>query len=162
MPDRRLRPVRESDWPAISSLEADTYGTKGLAEGLEALRSRARPATSFVLDGDGMIGGYLLALPYPRDAFPDLTRLETRPHRSPNLHLHDIVVAPGLRDRGWGRRMVRHLTTIARSQAYDRISLVAVEGTAGFWTARGFRPHPHVEPPGSYGPGAVYMSQDIG
>jgi ribosomal protein S18 acetylase RimI-like enzyme len=158
----RLRPVEEPDWPAIVTLEADTYGDKGLAEGGEVLRSRAHPATSFVLDTGDRIAGYLLALPYPEGAFPDLRRPETRASRSTNLHLHDLVVAPGLRDRGHGRHLVRHLVGIGRAQAYERISLVSVGTTAGFWAACGFRAHWRVTPPESYGPGAVYMTSEIG
>jgi GNAT superfamily N-acetyltransferase len=163
MPEtERLRPIEQSDWPAITRLEADTYGDKGLAEGAEALRSRAHPPTSFVLDTGDRIGGYLLALPYPEAAFPDLNRPETVTRRSANLHLHDLVIAPGLRDRGRGRHLVRHLITIGRTQAYERISLVSVGATAGFWAACGFRAHWRVTPPESYGPGAVYMSSEIG
>ncbi|WP_433790714.1 GNAT family N-acetyltransferase [Actinoplanes sp. CA-252034] len=163
MPDReRLRPIEEPDWPAITTLEAETYGDKGLTEGAEALRSRAHPPTSFVLDTGVRVGGYLLALPYPRGSSPDLSRPEARTFRSSDLHLHDIVIAPGLRDHGRGRRLVRHLLTLASSQAYERISLVSVGGADGFWTACGFRPHPRIALPGSYGPDAVYMSRDLG
>jgi ornithine decarboxylase len=158
----RPRPIEEPDWPAIIRLEADTYGDKGLAEGGAALRSRAHPPTSFVLGTGDRIGGYLLALPYPEDAFPDLSRPETVVRRSANLHLHDLVITPALRDRGWGRHLVRHLITIGQSRAYERISLVSVGATAGFWSACGFRSHPDVAVPGSYGPGAVYMSSEIG
>ncbi|MEU4157804.1 GNAT family N-acetyltransferase [Actinoplanes sp. NPDC026670] len=158
----RLRPIEESDWPAIAWLEAAAYDPHGLTEGPQALRSRAYPDTSFVLDDDGRIGGYLLALPYPRGSSPDLRRPEGPAHRSANLHLHDIVIDPGLRGCGWGRRLVSHLTAIARSRAYQRISLVSVGGTTGFWAACGFHPHRETELPVSYGPGAVYMSRVLG
>ncbi|MFC4065111.1 GNAT family N-acetyltransferase [Actinoplanes subglobosus] len=158
----RLRPIEDHDWPAITTLEAHTYSGKGLAEGPETLRTRANPDTSFVLDTGGGLGGYLLALPYPDGSFPDLTRPEAGACRSGNLHLHDLVIAPGLRARGWGRLLVRHLTAIARPQRYERISLVSVGATEGFWAACGFRPHPQVALPGSYGPAAVYMSSEIG
>jgi ribosomal protein S18 acetylase RimI-like enzyme len=158
----RPRPIEEPDWPAIIALEAGTYGDKGLAEGAETLRSRAHPPTSFVLGGADRIGGYLLALPYPEGSFPDLSRPETVTRRSANLHLHDLVIAPELRDRGWGRHLVRHLVSTGRSQAYERISLVSVGATAGFWAACGFRAHWRVVLPASYGPGAVYMSSEIG
>ncbi|GIE33990.1 hypothetical protein Ait01nite_070350 [Actinoplanes italicus] len=163
MPEtERLRPIEEPDWPAIVTLEADTYGDKGLAEGGQVLRTRAHPPTSFVLDTGDRLGGYLLALPYPEGAFPDLSRPETWARSSANLHLHDLVIVPGLRDRGRGRQLVRHLIRIGRSQAYERISLVSVGATAGFWAACGFHPHWRVTPPESYGPGAVYMTREIG
>ncbi|MFF7551780.1 GNAT family N-acetyltransferase [Streptomyces olivaceus] len=78
-----------------------------------------------------------------------------------NLHLHDIVVAPGLRRRGLARHLLHHLTGTARARGDERISLVAVGGTEGFWTARGFVAQPGVVPAGAYGGGAVYMSKPV-
>ncbi|MEV4350164.1 GNAT family N-acetyltransferase [Actinoplanes sp. NPDC049596] len=157
----RVRPVEPRDWTAISSLEAGAYARAGLSESPEALRSRAQPATSFVLEAGDRIGGYLLALPYPRFRFPDLSRPENGPFPSANLHLHDMVIGAEYRGRGWGKRLLRHLADTARAAGYKRISLVSVDGTAGFWSSRGFRPHPEVALPGSYGSDAVYMSHDL-
>jgi ornithine decarboxylase len=157
----RFRPIDGPDWLQISALESDTYGKEGLSETLESLRTRADPATSFVLDTGGRTDGYLLALPYPPMCFPDLTRPESRAFRSDNLFLHDIVIRAEFRGRGWGRRLVRHLIETAGSLAYERVSLVSVAGTASFWAACGFRPHPEVTLPGSYGSDAVYMSRAL-
>ncbi|GIF08463.1 GNAT family N-acetyltransferase [Actinoplanes siamensis] len=157
----RFRPIAGPDWSTIAALESEAYGKQGLSERPEALRSRAGAGTSFVLDTGDRVGGYLLALPYPRFRFPDLSQPETTGFQSANLHLHDLVIDPELRGRGWGARLVRHLAGTARSRSYDRISLVAVDGSAGFWAARGFRPHPEVPLPASYGPDAVYMSRDL-
>ncbi|UQU64754.1 GNAT family N-acetyltransferase [Couchioplanes caeruleus] len=159
----RVRPISAGDWHAIAELEAAAYSAKGLSEDPAVLRSRAArsPATSFVLDAGERIGGYLLALPYPRFRAPSLERAEDRTFDSANLHLHDIVVGPQFRGRGWAKRMVRHLTATARSLRYERISLVAVGGSAGFWSAQGYHPHPHAALPSGYGPDAVYMSRVI-
>ena len=159
----QVRPITADDWSAIAALEADTYAASGLSEGRAALESRGRssPETSFVLDTGEHIGGYLLALPYPWRRFPHLDRPERTAFRSSNLHLHDVVIGAGLRGRGWARRLLRHLTGAARSLRYERISLVAVGGTAGFWSAQGFDAQPRVALPGGYGPGAVYMSRVI-
>ncbi|WP_067510247.1 GNAT family N-acetyltransferase [Actinoplanes sp. TFC3] len=157
----RLRPIEARDWAAISALEAGAYASAGLSESPEALRSRAHPATSFVIESDDRIGGYVLALPYPPKGFPDLRRPEPAAVPSGGLHLHDIVIGAGLRGRGWGKRLVQHLTDTARALAYDSISLISVDGTAGFWNACGFRVHPEITLPATYGPHAVYMSRDL-
>jgi ornithine decarboxylase len=157
----RVRPIGAGDWTTIAALEAGAYAASGLSEGRAALESRSSPATSFVLDAGDRIGGYLLALPYPPFRFPDLSRPEDTAFRTSNLHLHDIVIDDGLRGRGWAKRLLRHLTDTARSSRYDRISLVAVGGTSGFWSARGFAPHPEVPLPAGYGPDAVYMSRAL-
>ncbi|MGW3959576.1 GNAT family N-acetyltransferase [Amycolatopsis sp. NPDC005003] len=156
-----IRPIDAADWQAIAELEAAEYGPRGLSESRAALESRWAKETSFVLDGGAGVAGYLLALPYPRYRFPDPGRPETVVFRSANLHLHDIVVAAGLRGRGWGTRLLRHLTDAARSHRYERLSLIAVGGAAGFWAAQGFRAHPEVVLPDGYGPDAVYMSRPV-
>ncbi|MEV6302639.1 GNAT family N-acetyltransferase [Actinoplanes sp. NPDC051861] len=152
MPER-LRSLEERDWPAISSLEKSTYAGKGLSEDLTVLRSRAHPSTSFVLDVDGRVGGYLLALPYPRWQVPDLL-VPSAFGSGPDLHLHDLVIAPEFRGLGWGRRLVDS------AREFAHVSLVSVDGSEGFWAACGFRAHPEIDVPG-YGKGAVYMSRDL-
>jgi len=159
----RVRPINADDWNTIVALEAGAYTASGISESRAVLESRGRssPATSFVLDTGVHVGGYLLALPYPRFRFPEPERAEETVFRSSNLHLHDIVIGDGFRGRGWAKRMLRHLTETARSFRYEQISLVAVGGTAGFWSAHGYRVHPEVAVPPGYGPDAVYMSRVI-
>ncbi|MFJ5263445.1 GNAT family N-acetyltransferase [Streptomyces sp. NPDC088387] len=157
-----IRPVLHGDWPGIAALEARTYAGSSLVEGQAALESkgRASPDTCFVLELDGHVRGYLLSLPYPLFQYPHLAQTEEPVHRSRNLHLHDVVVAEEQRGRGWGTGLVNRLTAAA-SPAYERISLVAVDGMATFWAARGYRPHPEVGLPESYGDDAVYMSSEV-
>ncbi|MFE9331547.1 GNAT family N-acetyltransferase [Streptomyces sp. NPDC006925] len=164
----RIRPIVEGDWDALAELERDAYGSIGLSEGRAALQARANasPATCFTLDLGLRTVGYVLALPYPAFRYPGLERTDEASHTVPsaagNLHLHDIVVAGPLRRRGLAQHLLRHLGRIARARGDERISLVSVGGSEGFWSARGFVPHPHVVPAGSgYGLGAVYMSKPV-
>ncbi|MBY8881456.1 GNAT family N-acetyltransferase [Actinacidiphila acidipaludis] len=159
----RIRPVAEGDWAGITTLENRAYAPLGLSEEPAALRSRARssPATCFVLDVGPRLAGYLLALPYPESAFPDLARAEETVFRSRNLHLHDLVVAEDLRGRGLGRRLLRHLTETARSAGYEEISLVAVGGSDTFWSANGFTARDERVPGDGYGVDPVYMSRPV-
>ncbi|GGS46658.1 GNAT family N-acetyltransferase [Streptomyces griseoviridis] len=160
----RIRPLTGADWDAVVSLEHAAYAPLGLSEGRAALQSRAAasPGTCFVADVGGRPAGYLLALPYPALACPDLGRAGEPPGPpAGNLHLHDLVVAPGLRRRGLGRHLLRRLTGTARTRGDRRISLVAVGGSERYWSARGFTPHPDVTPSGGYGAGAVYMSRPV-
>jgi GNAT superfamily N-acetyltransferase len=152
------RPLVEPDWPHIAGLEAATYRELGLSEGLAALRSRAGAGTSFVLEVDGAVAGYLLALPYPYGRFPDLATLDAGPSPVADLHLHDMAVAAEHRRAGLGTRLAGHLLRVARELGYERVSLVALDGRDAFWARRGFVPQPSVPAPTGYGPGATYMS----
>ncbi|MEU6770405.1 GNAT family N-acetyltransferase [Streptomyces sp. NPDC046759] len=159
-----VRDLTEADWPEVAALEAEAYADTSLTEGEAVLRSRASAGTCFVLDVDGRIAGYALALPYPRFSCPDLSRPEQPVHRLPglsNLHLHDLAVARPLRRRGLGTRMVRHLTDAARLRGFATMSLIAVLGRESFWRAHGYRPHHETPLPAGYGAGAVYMSAPV-
>ena len=156
----RIRTIADPDWPGVAALEAGAYADSSLSEGRAVLESRGRasPGTCFVLDLDGRVAGYVLALPYPMFRYPDLARPEEVTFRSRNLHLHDLVIAEGLRGRGLGRRLLRHLTAVAGASGYERMSLIAVDGMETFWRANGYRAHREVELPPGYGGNAVYMS----
>ncbi|MFI8435685.1 GNAT family N-acetyltransferase [Streptomyces sp. NPDC079020] len=159
----RVRHIADSDWDGIVALESSAYSDISLSEGRAALESRAQasPATCFVLDHGGRITGYVLALPYPRFQYPELTRGEEVIFHSRNLHLHDIVVDEEFRGRGLARRLLHHLTVTAGAKTYEHISLISVGDNETFWAANGFHAHPHVPLPRSYGATAVYMSRAV-
>ena len=161
--DVRIRNISDADWDGITELEADAYTEHELSEGRAALESKAlvSPGTCFVLDYRERTVGYLLALPYPTDRYPDLTRAEETAFRSRNLHLHDIVIAEGFRGRGLAKELLVRLTATARAQSYERISLIAVSGSDGFWSANGYRAQRGIELPVSYGRDALYMSRAV-
>lgn len=184
-PTHHIRPIAEADWPGIAALESRTYAPLGLSEGEAALRSRARlsPGTCAVLDHAGAPAGYVVALPYPPFRCPDLAEPEggdgdaagtdtgteagtdagSTPRQAParNLHLHDLVIAPEHRGQGLAARLLRQVWANARAAGYERISLVAVGGSAPFWAGQGFGPHPDVPLPDSYGTDAQYMSAPV-
>ncbi|MFE2724011.1 GNAT family N-acetyltransferase [Kitasatospora sp. NPDC059327] len=161
--DVRVRLLAAEHWDEVVALEARTYGPSGLSEGRAALQSRARvsPATCFAVEHRGRVGGYLLALPYPRLRCPDLSRAEVPGARSTNIHLHDLVIAEELRGRGLARLVLAQLTETARARRFATVSLVAVLGSEAFWAPLGYRADRSVELPASYGAQAVYMSMPL-
>ncbi|MEV6007132.1 GNAT family N-acetyltransferase [Streptomyces sp. NPDC051976] len=159
----RLRRLADDDWDDIVALEARAYAESGLSEGRTVLQSRGRvsPDTCFVLEHDGAFGGYLLALPYPPGRCPELTEAEASGHTSANLHAHDFVITESLRARGLSPHFVRQIEQEARSQGYDRISMVAVQRSHVLWRRLGYAAHAEVGIPESYGTEAVYMSKAL-
>jgi ribosomal protein S18 acetylase RimI-like enzyme len=161
--DVTIRHIAARDWDGVIALEAATYAGDGLSEERAALESRANasPETCFVVEVGQCLAGYVLSLPYPVSRYPDLTRAEETSFRSANLHLHDLVIAAAFRRAGLAGRLLGHLRATALAQRYERISLVAVSGSAPFWSANGFDAHPEVRLPASYGADATYMSRTI-
>ncbi|MFG2717602.1 GNAT family N-acetyltransferase [Streptomyces sp. NPDC048416] len=163
--DMLIRPLADDDWDAIVALEAGAYARDGLSEGRDVLKSRHAAGTCFVIEHEGRVGGYLLALPYPPFTSPDLSRAEEHgaaPDASRNLHAHDLVIAEELRGQGLGPRLLTHLLCAARELGFERISMVAVRGAHVVWAPLGYRPHPEVELPPGYGTNAMYMSMEVG
>ncbi|MER6915130.1 GNAT family N-acetyltransferase [Streptomyces sp. NPDC000594] len=162
--DFRVRSITADDWDGIVALEAGAYADCALSESRAALESRAAasPATCFVLEHRRRLAGYVLALPYPPFRYPDLSRAEDSVFPSTNLHLHDLVIARDLQGGGLSRHLLSRLTATARSRRFERISLIAVEGSRPFWAAQGYRPHPDTPLPQGYGSRAVYMSRSLG
>ncbi|WP_369192790.1 GNAT family N-acetyltransferase [Streptomyces sp. R08] len=158
-----IRGIAEADWPQVAVLEAEAYADTSLTEGATVLRSRVRASadTCFVLHLNGRIAGYILALPYPKFHFPDLTRPEQTIYHSPNLHLHDLVISEAVRHKGFGTRLVNHLTDTARERGFESMSLIAVGGKETFWRAHGYQSHRGTRIPRSYGSDAVYMSTQV-
>ena len=154
-----IRALAEADWPRVTVLEADTYAELGLSEGQAALRSRAGAGTSFVGESDGIIVGYVLALPCPYQSFPDLEVAGPMAESASNLHLHDMAVAARHRRAGLGTRLAGHLLTVAGELGFRRVSLIALAGRETFWARHGFHRQPGVAEPVGYGPGAIYMSR---
>jgi ornithine decarboxylase len=159
----RIRHIEDGDWPAIAGLEASAYAESGLSEGQRVLESRGRAsaATSFVVDTGDAIAGYVLALPYPRFRYPDLDQPEALVFQSSNLHLHDLVIGAEFRGTGLAKDLLHRLTEDARSLEYQQISLIAVSGSAVFWSAHSYHVHSELTLPRSYGANAVYMSRQI-
>ena len=167
----RVRAVAETDWDAIAEIEHATYAGLGLSEGREALRGWAALSadTCFVLELDRRVAGYLLALPYPPGDSPslgrpertDTTRVAEADAVSGNLHLHDLVLAEDVRGRGLSKLLLRRLDAVATARMFERVCLVSVGGSEGFWAAAGYEAHREVAVEASYGPLAVYMSKPV-
>lgn len=56
---------------------------------------------------------------------------------------------------------MHHMLLTAREQRFERISMVAVRGADVLWAPLGYRRHPEVALPESYGTQAIYMSMAV-
>ena len=71
------------------------------------------------------------------------------------------MITESLRARGLSPHFVRKIEQEARSQGYDRISMVAVQRSHVLWRRLGYAAHAEVGIPDSYGTEAVYMSKAL-
>lgn len=154
------RPLRPADVPGMIDIAAIVH--PGLPESAEVLAERIAlfPEGCFGLDGSEGLAGYLLSHPWRRDDIPALNRrLGSLPERPDCYYIHDLALHPAVQRTGaagaiLGRVLAGHAVT----------ALVAVNGTAPFWSRHGFV---RAERPGlaakldGYGPGACYMLRQV-
>lgn len=85
--------------------------------------------------------GYILSHPWHDGMPPALnTMLGSLPDEPSTYYLHDLALLPVARRIGAASHIVEALTKHAQAQGLPTMSLVAVNGSAGFWSRHGFRP----------------------
>lgn len=102
-------------------------------------RLRLYPAGCLVFEArDGVIG-YVLSHPWRANDPPALNaRLGELPDRPGTYYIHDIALLPQLRGTGAASLAVAILLARAGKERLPSVSLVAVNGSAGFWQRHGF------------------------
>ncbi len=104
-------------------------------------RLRLFPQGCFVHDDDGEVRAYVVSHPWRAGDPPALnTQLDALPEKPATYYLHDIALLPALRGSGAASRMVARLVGLAEAERLPTLSLVAVNGSAGFWQRHGFHP----------------------
>lgn len=147
--------MRPEDLPGVDAVAAIVH--PGFPEDAEVLAERLalHPAGCFALDGPAGLAGYLLSHPWRDGAAPKLNRrLGAIPADAATYYIHDLALQPAAQGTGAAGAIIRHL--LSETAAFPRHALVAVNGSAPFWSRFGFRP---AEGPdlASYGGEAVYM-----
>ena len=113
---------------------------------------RASPDTCLTAHHDGAMAGYLLSHPIPDDfegfgtGPPPLSGSESV------LYLHDMCISPAHRKMGIGRVLFEALSARLMSEAFTKITAVAVQGSEEFWRKCGFEiGEPYTYPGGAAG-----------
>jgi len=76
--------------------------------------------------------GYVFSHPWNSELLPEINK--SLPECEINcLHIHDILLIPTIRERGIGKEII---TKLLREN--ERITLIAVAGTYGYWRKFGF------------------------
>lgn len=124
----------------------------------------ASPGTCFVACNAEAIIAYLLALPWRFDDPPHLDALDCRiPTVADTLYLHDLAVAPEARGSGAARALIGAFVDALAASGIGRASLIAIQGSAAWWTRHGFAPVAATSQLtarlAGYGKDAVYMSR---
>ena len=161
----RWRRMTAEDIAAAKAIADRVHGDHPEDEAVFADRLQLHPDGCRILEADGGIVAYILSHPWRAHTPPALnTVLGCLPDAPDTYYIHDIALLPQVRGTGAAASVVEAVAEDARTLGLATMSLVAVNGSAGFWRSRGFR---QIDDPelaetlAGYGGGAVFMVRDV-
>ncbi|SMQ85849.1 Acetyltransferase (GNAT) family protein [Devosia lucknowensis] len=93
----------------------------------------------YLLEVSEKPAGYVLSHPWTSGSLPALdTMLGSLPEPADTYYIHDLALLPLTRGVGAAGKIVDALTKHAIAMGFPTMSLVAVNGSVGFWEKRGF------------------------
>lgn len=154
-----ISPIINDSWGGILAVQEEAY--TGLPpEDVNVLKSKwlVSPETCFIETAEeGLIRGYLLAHPWHSDEPPKLFEVLPMNTDGSVLYLHDLAISNAARGMGIGKRLSQKLLDTAKIKGFEKVLLVAVQGSEGFWSALGFSEITDVPVCSSYGSNAKLL-----
>lgn len=139
--DVAWRAMTGFDLGAVEEIAAAVH--PGFFEAPEVLAERQRLYRNgcYLLEIGEKPAGYVLSHPWYAETLPALNSLlgtlPTDP-ASATYYLHDLALLPLARRIGAAGEIVAALTKHAQAYGYPTMTLVAVNGSRGFWERQGF------------------------
>ncbi|GGA69733.1 N-acetyltransferase [Nitratireductor aestuarii] len=164
--------VESAHWRAMTPEDVDEVDRiaqivhPGLPEDRDVLAEKLKlhPEGCFILSNsaDGTTLGYLFSHPWKAADAPDLDRLIGELPEPEVYYIHDIALLPAARGLRAGHTASRMIEAHARELGFERMALVSVNNSTGFWVQQGFRIFQVPELAAkleTYGCDAVYMTR---
>ena len=162
-----VRPLAQSDLPALLAVQLACYGEGFIESGEVFARRLGSPANcSLVLEQAGVVCAYLAAYRSARGKVTALHGDFDAVAQPDTLYLHDMAVLPAHAGQGLARALLEPLWRQARSGGLGHTALVSVQGSRAYWERQGYSVQPLDDATqqarlADYGPGAVYMARSL-
>lgn len=132
-------PLTVADLPAVCAIAAAVHPDFFEERAVFAERQALYPSGTLLLELGGAAAGYMLSHPWQSGSMPELNALlGAIPADADTYYLHDLALLPAARGSGAARMVVERLSAHAREAGYTSMTLVAVNGSQGFWERQGF------------------------
>jgi GNAT superfamily N-acetyltransferase len=119
----------------------------------------------YLLEVSEKPAGYVLSHPWRLGSLPELNApLGALPEGAESYYIHDLALLPLTRGLGAAGQIVAALTKHAKVMGFASMSLVAVNGSLGFWERQGFSVSDQpglAEKLATYEEAALYMIKDL-
>jgi len=128
------------DLAAVDAIAARVHPAYPEDRAVFAERLRLHPDGCWVLATPGPgIAGYVISHPWHLGEPPALNVLLGRlPAPASTYYIHDLALLPAARGSGAAGSIMAQLVRQARQLGLPSLALVAVNGSAAFWTKQGF------------------------
>ena len=139
IPGVAWRSLTGYDMPAVEKIAAAVH--PDFFESLDVLAERQRIYFhgTYLLEVNERPAGYVLSHPWRHGDLPTLnTLLGELPADADTYYIHDLALLPVARRIGAASFITEALAKHARAHGYPTMSLVAVNGSQGFWERHGF------------------------
>lgn len=160
------RPLATTDLPALERMASIIHPDFFEERAVLAERQKLCPEGAWLLELAGHPAGYILSHPWRFGQVPALNSLlGAIPPDADTYYLHDLALLPEARGIGAARTVLDILSAAARAKGLATMSLVAVNGSQGFWQRHGFavRQVPHLTTKlASYAATAAFMVRTLG
>jgi len=137
---RIWRAMTIDDLAAVDAIAARVHPAYPEDRAVFAERLRLHPDGCWVLATPGPgIAGYVISHPWHLGEPPALNVLLGRlPAPASTYYIHDLALLPAARGSGAAGSIMAQLVRQARQLGLPSLALVAVNGSAAFWTKQGF------------------------
>jgi len=163
--DVAWRTMTAFDMKAVEDIAAQVH--PGFFETPDVLAERQQLYRNgcYLLEISEKPAGYVLSHPWRAGSLPELnSKLGEIPADADTYYLHDLALLPVTRRIGAASHIVEALVKHAAAMSFATMSLVAVNGSQGFWEKHGFAvvDTPELAPTlKSYEDAARYMQKKV-
>lgn len=127
------------DLGAVSMIAASVHPDFPESDAVLAERQALYPHGTYLFEVNEKPVGYVLSHPWRLGDLPPLdTLLGTLPAGADTYYIHDLALLPVARRIGAASFIVEALGKHAAAHGFATMSLVAVNGSRGFWERHGF------------------------
>lgn len=128
-----------ADLPAVNALAARIHPSFPEDATVFAERLRLYPDGCRVFERGNVIEAYVVSHPWLRTEPPALNSLLGQLPVAPSTYyIHDLALSPEVRGLGAAADIVAWLAAHALASGFFSLSLIAVNGSSGFWQRQGF------------------------
>lgn len=159
------RAMTEADLPAAAALATAIHPAYPEDDAVFAERLVLYPDGCRVFDRGKGPEAYVVSHPWRHRAPPALNSLLGKlPAEPSTFYIHDLALSPEVRKTGAASQIVAWLANHALVEGMPHMSLIAVNGSAGFWQRQGFTPMQDrtlALTLSSYGSDSHFMTRDL-